>query len=73
MELVVRKRRRDEREGRHDQKVEWLKSVGAAIAVDGSGAASGVDLSIREREGALDLKLRQLAYVKASQLNHCNY
>lgn len=25
------------------------------------------------REGALDIKLRQLAYVKASQLNHCNY
>jgi len=25
------------------------------------------------REGALDLKLRQLAYVKASQLNDCNY
>jgi len=25
------------------------------------------------REGALDLKLRQLAYVKASQINGCNY
>jgi alkylhydroperoxidase family enzyme len=25
------------------------------------------------REGALDLALRQLAYVKASQLNHCTY
>ena len=25
------------------------------------------------REGALDLKLRQLAYVRASQLNHCTY
>ncbi len=25
------------------------------------------------REGALDIKLRQLAYVKASQLNGCNY
>lgn len=25
------------------------------------------------REGALDIKLRQLAYVKASQLNNCNY
>jgi alkylhydroperoxidase family enzyme len=25
------------------------------------------------REGALDLKLRQLAYVKASQINRCNY
>lgn len=25
------------------------------------------------REGPLDPKLRQLAYVKASQLNHCNY
>jgi len=24
------------------------------------------------REGALDLKLRQLAYVKTSQLNHCD-
>jgi alkylhydroperoxidase family enzyme len=24
-------------------------------------------------EGPLDLGLRQLAYVKASQLNHCNY
>jgi alkylhydroperoxidase family enzyme len=27
----------------------------------------------RLREGALDIKLRQLAYVKASQLNGCNY
>jgi alkylhydroperoxidase family enzyme len=25
------------------------------------------------REGALDIKLRQLAYVKASQLNNCTY
>ncbi len=25
------------------------------------------------REGALDIKLRQLAYVKASQLNGCRY
>lgn len=25
------------------------------------------------REGALDIKLRQLAYVKASQLNRCHY
>lgn len=25
------------------------------------------------REGPLDLKLRQLAYVKASQLNRCRY
>lgn len=25
------------------------------------------------REGALDVKLRQLAYVKASQLNGCKY
>jgi len=25
------------------------------------------------REGALDIKLRQLAYVKASQLNGCHY
>jgi alkylhydroperoxidase family enzyme len=25
------------------------------------------------REGPLDLKLRQLAYVKASQLNRCEY
>jgi alkylhydroperoxidase family enzyme len=25
------------------------------------------------RKGALDLKLRQLAYVKASQINGCNY
>jgi alkylhydroperoxidase family enzyme len=25
------------------------------------------------REGTLDLKLRQLAYVKASQINGCNY
>jgi alkylhydroperoxidase family enzyme len=25
------------------------------------------------RDGALDIKLRQLAYVKASQLNGCNY
>jgi alkylhydroperoxidase family enzyme len=25
------------------------------------------------REGALDLKLRQLAYVKVSQLNRCQY
>jgi len=25
------------------------------------------------REGALDIKLRQLAYVKASQLNGCKY
>lgn len=25
------------------------------------------------REGALDIKLRQLAHVKASQLNGCNY
>jgi alkylhydroperoxidase family enzyme len=25
------------------------------------------------REGPLDLKLRQLAYVKASQLNRCGY
>ena len=25
------------------------------------------------REGALDLKLRQLAYVKASQINRCTY
>jgi alkylhydroperoxidase family enzyme len=25
------------------------------------------------REGALDIKLRQLAYVKASQVNGCNY
>jgi alkylhydroperoxidase family enzyme len=25
------------------------------------------------REGALDLKLRQLAYVKVSQINGCNY
>jgi alkylhydroperoxidase family enzyme len=25
------------------------------------------------REGALDIKLGQLAYVKASQLNGCNY
>lgn len=25
------------------------------------------------REGALDVKLRQLAYVKASQLNNCHY
>jgi len=25
------------------------------------------------REGGLDLKLRQLAYVKASQINGCNY
>ncbi len=25
------------------------------------------------REGALDIKLRQLAYVKASQVNNCNY
>src|SRR5437870_13533098 len=25
------------------------------------------------REGALDLKLRQLAYVKASQINGCSY
>ena len=25
------------------------------------------------REGALDLKLRQLAYVRASQLNGCDY
>ncbi len=25
------------------------------------------------REGALDIKLRQLAYVKASQLNGCDY
>ncbi len=25
------------------------------------------------REGALDIKLRQLAYVKASQLNDCTY
>ena len=25
------------------------------------------------REGALDIKLRQLAYVKASQVNRCNY
>ncbi len=25
------------------------------------------------REGALDIKLRQLAYVKASQLNRCTY
>ena len=25
------------------------------------------------REGALDLKLRQLAYVKVSQINRCNY
>lgn len=25
------------------------------------------------QQGALDIKLRQLAYVKASQLNHCNY
>ncbi len=25
------------------------------------------------RDGALDIKLRQLAYVKASQVNNCNY
>lgn len=25
------------------------------------------------REGALDIKLRQLAYVKASQVNNCHY
>lgn len=25
------------------------------------------------REGALDIKLRQLAYVKVSQLNRCDY
>ncbi len=25
------------------------------------------------RQGALDIKLRQLAYVKASQLNGCHY
>ncbi len=25
------------------------------------------------REGALDIKLRQLAYVRASQLNGCHY
>ncbi|HEV8662660.1 MAG TPA: hypothetical protein VGT06_05935 [Candidatus Methylomirabilis sp.] len=25
------------------------------------------------REGALDIKLRQLAYVKASQVNNCQY
>ena len=25
------------------------------------------------RDGALNIKLRQLAYVKASQLNRCNY
>ncbi len=25
------------------------------------------------REGALDIKLRQLAYVKTSQLNGCHY
>lgn len=25
------------------------------------------------REGALDIKLRQLAYVRASQINNCNY
>ncbi len=25
------------------------------------------------REGALDIKLRQLAYVKASQVNRCRY
>ena len=25
------------------------------------------------REGPLDIKLRQLAYVKASQVNRCNY
>jgi len=25
------------------------------------------------REGALDIKLRQLAYVKVSQVNNCNY
>lgn len=25
------------------------------------------------REGALDIKLRQLAYVKASQVNGCHY
>lgn len=25
------------------------------------------------REGALDIKLRQLAYVKASQVNNCRY
>ena len=25
------------------------------------------------REGALDLTLRQLAYVKVSQINGCNY
>ena len=25
------------------------------------------------REGTLDIKLRQLAYVKASQINYCHY
>jgi alkylhydroperoxidase family enzyme len=25
------------------------------------------------REGALDIKLRQLAYVRASQINGCHY